>query len=128
MLTYNASDMILAAHSDANYLSEPKARIRAGGHFVLSSNTTNPANNGDNINIVHIIKHVMTSATEADLVGLYSMVREAVNIRIILEELGQTQPPTPLQTGNSMSDAVINYKIKPMQTKAMNMRLQWLRD
>ena len=26
VLTYNASEMILAAHSDASYLSEPKAR------------------------------------------------------------------------------------------------------
>ena len=30
VLTYNASDMKLAAHSDASYLSEPKARSRAG--------------------------------------------------------------------------------------------------
>jgi hypothetical protein len=33
VITYNASDMILAAHSDASYLSEPQARSRAGGHF-----------------------------------------------------------------------------------------------
>ena len=32
VLTYHASDMKLAAHSDASYLSEPKARSRAGGH------------------------------------------------------------------------------------------------
>ena len=35
VLTYHASNMKLAAHSDASYLSEPKARIRAGGHFFL---------------------------------------------------------------------------------------------
>ena len=33
VLTFNTSDMKLAAHSDASYLSEPKARSRAGGHF-----------------------------------------------------------------------------------------------
>jgi hypothetical protein len=32
ILTYNASDMILAVHSDAGYLNEPNARSRAGGH------------------------------------------------------------------------------------------------
>ena len=32
-ITYNASDMILAAHSDASYLSEPKAHSQACGHF-----------------------------------------------------------------------------------------------
>ena len=33
---YSNSDMRLADHSDASYLSEPKARSRAGGHFFLS--------------------------------------------------------------------------------------------
>jgi hypothetical protein len=37
ILTYNASNMILAVHRDASYLSEPKARSCAGGHFFLSS-------------------------------------------------------------------------------------------
>ena len=30
VITYNASDMKLAAHSDASYFSEPKARSRDG--------------------------------------------------------------------------------------------------
>ena len=33
ILTYEASDMVLAVHSNASYLSESKARSRAGGHF-----------------------------------------------------------------------------------------------
>ena len=33
VLTYNASDMKLAVHSDASYLSEPKARSKVRGHF-----------------------------------------------------------------------------------------------
>ena len=70
VLTYNASDMKLPAYSDASYLREPKARSRAGGHFFMSSNLIVPANNGTVLNIAHIIKHVMTSATEAELVAL----------------------------------------------------------
>ena len=42
VLTYHASDMKLAAHSDASYLSEPRARSRAGGHFFLSNNEEIP--------------------------------------------------------------------------------------
>jgi hypothetical protein len=56
VLSYHASDMVLAVHSDASYLSEPKARSRAGGHFFLSSDTTIPPNNGAVLNIAHIIK------------------------------------------------------------------------
>ena len=127
-LTYHASDMKLAAHSDASNLSEPKARSRAGGHFFLSSESTVPTNNGAVLNIAHIIKHVMSSATEAELAALYIVAREAVYIRIILEELGHKQPPTPLQTDNSMAEAVINGKVQPKRTKAMDMRFHWLRD
>ena len=58
----------------------------------------------------------------------YIMAREAVYIRIILEELGHKQPPTPLQTDNAMAEAVINGKVQPKRTKAMDMRFHWLRD
>ena len=120
--------MILAVHSDASYLSEPKARSRAGGHFFLSTNATIPPNNGAILNIAHIIKHVMSSATEAELAALYIMAREAVYIRIILQEMGHKQPPTPIQTDNAMADAVISGKVQPKRTKAMDMRFHWLRD
>jgi hypothetical protein len=70
----------------------------------------------------------MSSATEAELAGLYIMAHEAVYIRIILEELGHVQLPTPLQTDNAMADSVINGKVQPKQTKAMDMRFHWLRN
>ena len=128
VITYNASDMKLDAHSDASYLSKPKARSQAGGHFFLSNGADIPSNNGTVLNIAHIIKHVMTSATEAELAALNIMAQEAVYIHIILSEMGHKQPPTPLQTDNSMADGVINGKITPKRTKAMDMRFHWLRD
>ena len=128
VLTYNASAMKLLVHSDASYLSKPKARSRAGGHFFLSNKAAIPPNNGAVLNISHIIKQVMTSATEAELSGLYIMAREAVVIRIILEEMGYPQPPTPIQTDNAMADKIVNGKIAPKRTKAMDMRFHWLCD
>jgi hypothetical protein len=128
VITYNASEMILAAHSDASYLSEPQARSRAGGHFFLSSSAEIPPNNGAILNLAHVIKHVMASATEAELAALYIVAREAVYIRIILEELGHKQPATPLQTDNAIAENVVNGKVQPKRTKAMDMRFHWLRD
>ena len=119
--------MKLAAHSDASYLSEPKARSRAGGHLPPSSDSTIPQKNGSVFNIDHIIKHVMSSAIEAKLADLYIMAREAVYIRIVLEEMGHKQPPIPLQTDNSMAEEVLNGKIQPNRTEAMDMRFHWLR-
>ena len=120
--------MVLAVHSDAGYLNKPKARSRAGGHFFLSNNSNIPPNNGAVLNIAHIIKHVMSSATKAELAALYIMAREAVYIRIILEEMGHKQPPTPMQTDNAMAEGVINSTVTPKRTKAMDMRFHWLRD
>jgi hypothetical protein len=86
VLTYHRSDMILAAQSNASYLSKPQARSRARVHFFMSNNAKIPPNNNDAIlNNATIIKHVMSSATEAELVALYIMAREAVYIRIIFQ-------------------------------------------
>jgi hypothetical protein len=68
----------------------------------------------------------MSSATEAELAGLYIMARKAIYIRIILDKQGHAQPPTPLQTDNAMADGIINSKVQPKQTKAMDMRFHWL--
>ena len=78
VLTFNASDIKLAAHSDASYPSEPKGRSRVGGHFFLSSDSTIPKNNGAVLKISHMIKHAMSSATEVELAALYIMAREEV--------------------------------------------------
>jgi hypothetical protein len=58
VLSYHTSNMVLAVHSNASYLSEPKAQSRVGGHFFLSCDTTVPPNNGAILNIAHIIKNV----------------------------------------------------------------------
>ena len=120
--------MKLAVHSDASYLRYPKSRRRVGGHFFLSNEATIPQKNGAILNISHISKHVMTSATEAELAALYIMAREVVCIRIVLEEMGHKQPLKPLQIDNVMADAVYNGKIQQKQTKAMDMLFHWLRD
>ncbi len=80
------------------------------------------------MNIAHIIKHVMSSATEAKLAALYIMAREAVYIHIVLKEMGHTQPPTPLQIDSTMAKGFVNGKVQPKRTKAMDMHFHWLRD
>ena len=83
IITYSSSDMKLAFYRDASYLSKPKARSRAGGHLFLSNEATISQNNGTILTIAHIIKHVRTLATEAELAALYIMSRKSVCIIII---------------------------------------------
>ena len=128
ILTYHASDMILAIHSDAGYLNERKARSRAGGHFFLSNDVQNPPNNGAILTIAQIIDAVMASAAEAEVAALFINAREAVHMRRILHEMGHPQPRTPIQTDNSTAEGIINSKIRPKRTKAMDMRFEWLLD
>eukprot|EP00804_Cyclotella_cryptica_P028793 CCRYP_020143-RC/>CCRYP_020143-RC protein AED:0.42 eAED:0.37 QI:0/-1/0/1/-1/1/1/0/313 len=126
VVTYRASNMILAAHSDASYLSETKARSRAGGHFFLTENDEVPWNNGAILTLAQIIKSVMSSAAEAELGALYINAREAIPIRHLLNELGHAQPPTPIQIDNSTALGVVTNTIQPKRTKAMDMRFHWL--
>eukprot|EP00804_Cyclotella_cryptica_P024240 CCRYP_021232-RA/>CCRYP_021232-RA protein AED:0.12 eAED:0.16 QI:0/0/0/1/0/0/2/0/402 len=67
MITYCASNMILAVHSDASYLSETKARSRGRGHFFLSEDTQSPRNNSATLTLAQIIKPVISSAAKAEL-------------------------------------------------------------
>ena len=71
ILTYKKSDMVLAIHSDASYLSESKSRSRAGGYWFMARNEEIPANNGAVMNFSQIIKAVMSSAAEAELGALF---------------------------------------------------------
>jgi hypothetical protein len=127
ILTYKKSDMVLAVHSDASYLSKPQARSRAGGHFFLAGEADDPPNNGAILNISKIMKAVMSSAADAELGALYINACEAVPIRNLLQEMGHKQPKTPMQTDNSTALGVVNSNIQPQQTKAMDMRFYWLR-
>jgi hypothetical protein len=119
--TYNASKMILAIHSNAGYCNE-----KAGGYFFLSNDETFPQNNGAFLTNATIIKVVMSLAAEAEVGALYLNAKEAVYLQQILEEMGHPQPKTPIQTNNTTAEGIINKKIQPKRTKAMDMRFHWL--
>ena len=55
-ILFRKSDMILAAHADAGFLNEPRARSRAGAHIFLSENEPKPKRNGPILTIAQIIK------------------------------------------------------------------------
>jgi hypothetical protein len=111
IITYQASNMVLAGHSNASYLSETNARSQTGGHFFMSNNNALPPNNGAVLTIAQIIKAVMLSAAEAEIGALYINCQEAIPARHTLEYLGHTQPPTPMQTDNTTALSVINNNV-----------------
>jgi hypothetical protein len=68
-LNYHVSDVILSIHRDVSYLSEREAKSRAGGFFYMGSNTdkANRLTNGAILIISTVLKHVMSSAAEAEI-------------------------------------------------------------
>jgi hypothetical protein len=95
--------MILHIHSDASYLSENEAKSRAGGFFYMGNNTkTNKKlTNGAILIISKVLKHVMSSAAEAEIGAVFINAKERALLRTTLEELGQKQPHTPMETDNT---------------------------
>jgi hypothetical protein len=55
ILTYCASNMVLAIHSNASYLSEPKFCSHVGGYMFMAGKDNIPFNNGAILNISQII-------------------------------------------------------------------------
>ena len=68
---YHVSDMILAFDTDASYLSELGGKIRTMAYYYMTNKNQKQFNNGA-INVLStIIKHVMSSVSEAETGALY---------------------------------------------------------
>ena len=59
--------MILAAHSNANQLSELGSKSHVGCHYFLTTNNATPQNNDAILTLLTIIQQVLSSASEAEL-------------------------------------------------------------
>ena len=127
-IRYHACDMILAVHTDASYLSEMGGKSRAAGHFYLSNVNDEDFNNGAILTLSSIIKHVMSSASEAEMAALYYGCKVAAPLRTTLEELGHYQPrPTPVTTDNITALGLTMGTMTPKASKSMDQRFHWLK-
>ncbi len=124
-IVYRASNMVLAAHSDASYLSETNSRSRAGAHIFLTEDDPIPRQNGPVLSLSQIIKFVMASAAEAELAALYHTAREMVPLRNALDEMGWPQPKSPIQTDNSTAAGFIHDTIVQRRIKMIWMQGQF---
>jgi hypothetical protein len=129
-IRYRASNMILNIHSDAGNLNEPEARSRAGGHFFMSSKPINgeQQHNGSILTLSTILRMVVASAAEAEIGALFLNAKEGVNIRNILKEMWHPQLATPMQTDNTTAHGILRGTCKQQRSKAIDMRLYWVRD
>jgi len=128
---YYASEMVLNIHSDASYLSETRARSRVAGLYFLGSvpKPNQPIQlNGAIYVFTGILKFVVASAAEAELGALFLNCKEGKVVRLILEELGHKQPPTPVHCDNSTAAGIANGTVKKQRARSMEMRFFWVTD
>ena len=129
-LRYKRSKMILHGHSDASYLNEPHARSRSAAHFFMSGDPTDDKvmHNGGVLTVSGILKHVMSSAAEAETGALFVTCKEGTLCRYTLQDMGHPQPATPITTDNTTAAGIANRTVKQKKTRAMDMCFYWLAD
>ena len=101
---FYASDMKLQIDSDAAYLVAPKAKGRIAGFFQCANSSTlsspKPFINGP----VHVecrtLRHVVTSAAEAETAALFYNTQTALELISILNALDHPQTTVPIKTDN----------------------------
>ena len=84
-IQYHASDMILAIETDASYLSEHGGKSRSTEYVLLTNKNQPDFHNGDILILYGIIKHVMSSAPEAEIGALYYGFKSATPLRTTLK-------------------------------------------
>jgi hypothetical protein len=125
---FRASDMVMNIHLDAPYLSEPKARGRACGHFFMGSvpKDGDPIKlNGAFHTLCLILRFVVASAAEAELGALFLNCQEGMIFKTTLEDLGHPQPKMPVHCDNATAVGIAANTIKRQRSRAMEMRYFW---
>jgi hypothetical protein len=62
--------------------------------------------------ISKVLKHVMSSAAEAEIGTVFINAKEGAVLRTTLEELGHKQPPTPMETDNTTATGYSNGTVE----------------
>jgi hypothetical protein len=84
--------------------------------------------NGAILIVSKILRHVMSSAAEAEIGAVFINAKEGALLRTTLEELGHPHPSIPMETDNTTDTGYSNDTIKQKRTKAMDMRFYWIKD
>jgi hypothetical protein len=122
--------MILYIKSDASYLSEKRAKIRAGGFFYMGSSTKTdkkPTNRAILI-ISKVLKHVMSSAAEAEIGAVFYKCQGRSSPSNNIRRIRAPSAPISMETDNTTATGYSNGTIKQKRTKAMDMRFYWIKD
>ena len=120
--------MILAFDTDASYLSELGGKSRAAAYYCMTDKGQKDLNNGVIGFLSTVIKHVMTSASEAETGSFYYRCKRAIPYIVALQEMRHLQSePTPVTTDNNTAHGLTMGTMTSKASKSNDMRFQWLK-
>jgi hypothetical protein len=90
LLFIHASDMVLNVHSNASYLSETKARSRAGTYMCMGTKIHGTRPNASILNLSVIVATIVDSAIAAEYAAVFMSLYQT------LGELGYPQLATQI--------------------------------
>ena len=131
VLRFYPQNMQVQSHSDASYLSEPKARSRYA--FVVWIGDPVPKHANFYVpGIIQydtgVIRNVVTSVAEAEYTGLFLATMWVIKTRHLLEDLGYPQKCTTIFVDNKCAQGLANRACKDKNLKHIDMRLHFTRD
>ena len=130
-LRYHASNMHLHVDSDAAYLVAPKARSRIAGFYYFKKDTDGNTIFAPNHPILvecRCLRHVVSSAAEAETAGVFHNAQISIQLRRILHAFGHPQPATAIKTDNATAHGFVHNNMHLRKSKTWDMRYYWLRD
>ena len=117
---------------DAAYLVAPKANSRIAGFYYCSTKKdprfTPPPLNGPVHVECRVLRHVVTSAAEAETAALFYNTQMALELVHILRALGHPQQPISIKTDNVTAASFVKDTLKQRRSKAWDVRYHWLSE
>ena len=126
---FHAYNMVMNINSNASYLSETNSRSRSCGHFFMGWMPKNDELiqlNGAFCMNMTISRFVVESVAEAKLGTLFHNFQDGIIFRQTLEDLGHTQPQTPVHCNNATAVRIANNTVKRQRFGSMEMRFFWV--
>ena len=106
--------MVLHISSDAAYLVPPYPKSRIAGFYQLSNNEMpgKPQSlNGGLLVEYKTLLHVVASAAETEIAGVFHNAQLAISLRHIQRALGHNHPATPIKSDDSTAYGFIHNSI-----------------
>ena len=133
-LQYFARNIILHANSDTAYLIQSDTCSWIIGYYILSKYPNpappipKPVLNVPILVECKTVQTVIASTAKVETGGLFHNGQTIIHIWHLLHALGHSQPPTPLKTDNSTSNAFINNSFWQKKSKSWDIKFHWLQD